>query len=323
MRVAGIGLLVLLVCMWTSCGSTGSSIGSNGGNPLASLDTSPCQQAAPSSSSSVPASSHVFLVVEENASYSDVIGSSSMPYLNSLAGSNGLATQYFADTHPSIGNYFMLTTGHTITNDDAFAGTASDDNLVRHLLASGKTWKSYAESLPSAGYTGPDVFPYLKHHNPFAYFSDVVQGPQANNLVPFSQFSTDLASGQLPNFSFIVPNAQDDAHDCPAGASSCSTAQKLAAADAWLQSNIGPLISSASFQQDGLLLIVFDESGTLDLQHGGGHVALVMVGPKVKKGHQSSVCSQHENALRTVGQALGLSSFPGNAATVPDFSEFF
>jgi hypothetical protein len=320
MRVAGIGLLVLLVCMLASCGTSGSN---GGNNPLASLDMSPCQQAAPSTSSSVPASSHVFLVVEENTSYSDVIGSSSMPYLNSLAGSNGVATQYFADTHPSIGNYFMLTTGHTITNDDAFSGTVGDDNLVRHLLANGKTWKSYAESLPSAGYAGPDVFPYLKHHNPFAYFSDVVQGSQVNNLVPFSQFGTDLANGQLPNFSFIAPNAQNDAHDCPAGASSCSTAQKLAAADAWLQSNIGPLIASASFQQDGLLLIVFDESDTLDLQHGGGHVAFVMVGPKVKKGHQSSVCSQHENALRTMGQALGLSSFPGNASSVPDFSEFF
>lgn len=322
MRVVGIGLLVLLVCMFAACGSSGSN-GSGGSNPLASLDTSPCQQAAPSTSSTVPASSHVFLLVEENASYSEVIGSSAMPYLNSLANSNGLATQYFADTHPSIGNYFMLTTGHTITNDDAFAGTVSDDNIVRRLLANGKTWKSYAESLPSAGYTGPDVSPYLKHHNPFAYFSDVVQGPQVNNLVPFSQFGIDLANGQLPNFSFIAPNAQNDGHDCPAGASNCSTAQKLAAADAWLQTNIAPLISSAGFQQDGLLLIVFDEGDALDLQHGGGHVALVMVGPKVKKGHQSSVCSQHENALRTVGQALALSSFPGNAATVPDLSEFF
>jgi hypothetical protein len=51
------------------------------------------------------------LVVEENSSYSEVIGSSEMPYLNSLATQYGLATQYFANTHSSIGNYFMLTTG--------------------------------------------------------------------------------------------------------------------------------------------------------------------------------------------------------------------
>src|SRR5690348_18126081 len=79
--------------------------------------------------------SHVFLIVEENHSYSDVIGNSSMPYFNSLASQYGLATQYFANTHPSIGNYFMLTTGKIETNDDSFIGTISDDNIVRELTA--------------------------------------------------------------------------------------------------------------------------------------------------------------------------------------------
>src|SRR5438132_4872336 len=101
-----------------------------------------------------------------------------MPYLNELATQYGLATQYFANTHPSIGNYFMMTTGQIITNDDAFGGPVSDDNIVRELTAAGKTWKIYAESLPSPGYTGGDVFPYLKHHNPFAYFTDVIGNPQ-------------------------------------------------------------------------------------------------------------------------------------------------
>ena len=59
----------------------------------------------------VPAASHVFLVVLENHGFSQVIGSPSMPYLNSLASQGALAANYFANTHPSIGNYFMLTTG--------------------------------------------------------------------------------------------------------------------------------------------------------------------------------------------------------------------
>jgi len=62
-----------------------------------------------------PASAHVFLVVEENHSFSQVMGNGAMPYLNSLAGKYGLATQYYADVHPSIGNYFMLTTGQPET----------------------------------------------------------------------------------------------------------------------------------------------------------------------------------------------------------------
>ena len=100
----------------------------------------------PEPTGTLPQFGHVVLVVEENSSYSEVIGGSEMPYLNSLATQYGLAKQYFANTHPSIGNYFMLTTGQNVTNDDSFAGRVDVDNIVRELLASGKSWKSYAES---------------------------------------------------------------------------------------------------------------------------------------------------------------------------------
>jgi hypothetical protein len=63
---------------------------------------------------------HVFIVMEENHSYSDVIGNPAMPYLNSLAATYSVAQGYYANTHPSIGNYFMLTTGQIITNDDGY-----------------------------------------------------------------------------------------------------------------------------------------------------------------------------------------------------------
>src|SRR6266704_3219565 len=61
---------------------------------------------------------HVFIVVEENHSYSSVIGSSEMPYLNRLATTYAYAKGYYANTHPSIGNYFILTAGENVTNDD-------------------------------------------------------------------------------------------------------------------------------------------------------------------------------------------------------------
>src|SRR2546425_7721069 len=92
---------------------------------------------------------HIVMVVEENTDYTSVIGSSSMPYLNGLAQQYGLATQYYANTHPSIGNYFMMTVGTIITNDDSYGSVVTDDNVIRQLLAAGKTWKAYAEDLPS------------------------------------------------------------------------------------------------------------------------------------------------------------------------------
>lgn len=174
-----------------------------------------------------------------------------MPYLNSLVSQYGLATQYYADTHPSIGNYFMLTTGQLVSNDDSFSSPVSVDNLARDLITAGKTWKSYEESIPYVGYAGGDSYPYVKHHNPFAYFTDVVNSStQVQNLVSLSQFNSDLANDRLPNFSLLVPNLLDDGHDGP-----------LQLADEWLQQNVEPLISSPTFQRDGLLIIVFDEGG--------------------------------------------------------------
>jgi acid phosphatase len=271
----------------------------------------------------VPQFGHVFLLVEENQAYQSVIGSASMPYLNQLANRYGNATNYFANTHPSIGNYFWLTTGQGITNDSNFSGTVTDDNLVRRLLADGKSWRSYAESLPAIGYTGTDQYPYVKRHNPFAYFSDVVGTSQANNLVPFSQFSADLNNNQLPNFSFIIPNQYNNAHDCPAALPACTNQDKLAAADAWLKNNIDPLLASPVFRQDGLLVIVFDESVDTDTANGGGHVAMLVISSKANQGLQSTSFFQHQSTLRTVAQALGLSSYPGAAATAPGMAEFF
>ena len=259
-----------------------------------------------------PSFNHVYIVVEENTDYTSVIGSSSMPYLNGLAQQYGLATQYYANTHPSIGNYFMMTVGKIITNDDNYSSVVSDDNVVRRLLAAHKTWKSYAEDLPSVGYTGGDVGNYARKHNVFALLSDVANDPvQSNNLVPFTQFATDLANNALPNYSFIVPNLCNDAHDC-----------SLGTADTWLQANIDPLIKSAQFQQDGLLIILFDEAGG-DNTHGGGRIAWVSVSAKSKSGYQSTTLYQHASTMRLSLTALGVTTLPNGAATAPDMNEFF
>ena len=160
---------------------------------------------------------HVFVVMLENHSFGQVIGNPAMPYLNGLATAHSLAADYFADAHPSIPNYFMLTTGNFETFDDGFTGTISDDNIVRALTGAGKSWKAYIESIPSTGYLGSNSGTYLKRHNPFAYFFDVQNdSAQSANLVPFSQFSADLANDHVPDYAFIVPDLQNDAHDCPA-----------------------------------------------------------------------------------------------------------
>jgi phosphatidylinositol-3-phosphatase len=267
----------------------------------------------PGFAQTLPTFKHVFIVLEENHSYSSVIGKSTMPYLNSLADTYGLATQYYANTHPSNGNYFMLTTGEIspAMNPD---GAVTADNVVRHLLVAGKTWIAYEENLPYAGYVKPDVGLYARHHCPLSYFSDVIDSKsQILNLVPFTQFATDLASGNLPDYSFITPNLCDDAHNC-----------SLATADAWLQKNIGPLIQSSTFQDGGLLIITFDESFDSDKTHGGGHVAWVAVSPQFsKKTYKSTTLYQHQNTLRLMMEGLGLTTYPGKAQSAANMAEFF
>jgi acid phosphatase len=273
----------------------------------------------------VPRVHHVYIVVEENTSYGSVIGNSAMPYLNSLANKYALATQYYANTHPSIGNYFELTTGQVLTNNDGTTSTFNVNNAVRELIGAGKTWKSYAESLPSVGYMGGDTGGYIEHHNPVVYFTDVRNSSvQRNFVVPFTHFATDRTNGALPQYSFIVPNKYHDAHNCPAGMSTCTLNQKLSAADSWLKNNIGPLVASSSFQSNGdILVVVFDEGFSTDTAHGGGHVACVVVSSKVIKGFRSTTFHQHPSTLKTMLKALGLTSYPGAASTASDLGEMF
>ena len=207
--------------------------------------------------------------------------------------------------------------------DDSFSGPVSQDNIVRELIAAGKSWKSYAEGLPSVGYTGPDVAEYVRRHNPFAYFFDVQNdSAQSANLIPFSQFSADLANDHVPDYAFVVPDLQNDAHDCPAGQANCTDGQKLAAADNWLKKNIGPVLNSPAFTQAGLLIILFDESSGNDIANGGGHVPMLILSPKAKAGFQSSTLYQHQSTLRLTLEALGMQNLPGLAAIAPEMGEF-
>lgn len=276
-------------------------------------------QSNPPPTAQVPQSQHVILVMEENQSYSTVVGATSVwPNLNNLIAQGALPTNYYADSHPSIGNYFMLTTGQLLTTDDNSTTVFNVDNIARRMLSSGVSFRIYAEGI-TQGYLGGNTGLYLIRHNPFAMLSDIAGNQQVAyaTIWPFSQFATDLASGALPEFSYIVPDVDDDAHN--------GTPQQ---ADTWLEANVvTPLSTNAAFQAggDGLLIVDFDEAATTDTTYGGGHVSPVLWGPIVKPGYTqtSTTVYQHESMLRTMMEALGLPDPPGAAATAPDMTEFF
>jgi len=277
----------------------------------------------PPASGQIPVVAHVFVLVEENHAYEDVIGDPAMSYTNTLAQQNALATQYFADRHNSLPNYFMLTLGDLVTTNDLFAGPVKSNTIVDALGTAGKTWKIYAESLPSVGYVGDSIVPYAKDHNPFAYFTTVLNSSaQKANIVPLTQLPTDLQNGTLPDYAMIVPDLANDGHDCPGESSTCTDTDKLMNIDQWISAHIGPLINNG-VMQDSVLIYTWDESNINDLTNGGGHVATILIGGKVRMGFKSTNMYQHQSTLKLTLQLLGISDFPGAAATAPDMTEFF
>jgi phosphatidylinositol-3-phosphatase len=295
---------------------------------------------------------HVFVVVEENENYDEVIGNTKdLPYLNTLVAKYGVATNYYANTHPSINNYFYLTSGRTGTRSpwvgglaDKFPGEVAGDNIASILTANGKNWKAYAESIPRAGYLGSDVFPYAKRHNPFAYFENVRRGKVASataspaaNIVPFESFAGDLQHDTLPDYSFIVPNLYNDGHNNPVTQRSapCGDHLALQSLDTWLKTNMDPLIKSETFKRTGLLVIVFDEAceegpkadwrfdpNRHDLK-GGGHIPALIISSRTPAGTTRDGLYHHESVLRLSLRALGVEQFPGRAREAPDMDGFF
>jgi hypothetical protein len=167
----------------------------------------------------------------------------------------------------------------------------------------------------------------VKHHNPLSFFSDVVNQPQqAANILPFSRFAADVASGIfctsppapaacLPHYAFIVPNTLNDGENCPNAQTSCSPAVRVADSDAWLQANIAPLLASQNFQQSGLLAIIYDEAESdssfgLLPSGGGGHVLTLLLGAGIKAGYaqQTPIVYDHRSLLRLTMDTLEIST---------------
>jgi len=266
------------------------------------------------STTTPPAAPHVVLIIEENRSFSTVypIG---MPWMSALGNAYGIATNYYSDQSGSMLDYLWLSSG---SGEQTFgcAGwgclqTITDDNIFRELNKTGLSWKVYAESLPYAGFMGSSYGYYVKRHNPAPWYSDVVNSTaQQQKMVPFTQFAKDLAANNLPNYSVIVPNLLDDAHD-----------GSISAADQWLKTNIGPLLNSPYFKLggNGILFITFD-NGDADRQ---GLVFTGVVGQSVIPGKKVSTAYRHENTLRTIMEKLGLTHFPGASATASPMNDFF
>jgi phosphatidylinositol-3-phosphatase len=289
-----------------------------GGAPATAHPLVPAH-APPPGPAAVPTFSHIFVIVMENHEYGSVIGRPEASYVNSLAATYGLATNYYAASHPSLPNYFALTAGSTFgIASDCTTCYVNTTNIADQVESSGRSWKAYMEDMPTPCYMGASSSNYAMKHDPFMYYTDIRNNPArcAAHVVPFAQFGVDMSTGQVPNFVWITPNMCNDTHDCP-----------VATGDAWLGNIVPRITGSAAFRNGGVLFITWDEGSSNASCCGdawGGRVATLVISPRSISGFRSTTAENHYSLLRTIedGFQLGHLGAAAWSSTVP-LREYF
>jgi hypothetical protein len=247
---------------------------------------------------------HVFIIILENGNYSEAIA---QPYLKQLAGQGALFTNYYGVSHPSYPNYLALVGGSTfgITSDDQ---TVLDQtSLVDLMEKAGISWKFYAEQYPANKcFTGTQSGDYWRKHLPVLSFKKVQSDPTlCSKVVPAGQLNQDIASGNLPNYSFYVPDQKNDGHDTG-----------VAYGAKWLTGFLPNLVKNDKFASGTLVVVTFDESE----QSSNNKIYTVLVGTAVQAGSTSNTRYTHYNLLRTIEDNFQLGNLGREDARATDFS---
>lgn len=233
-----------------------------------------------------PHGSHVTIVLMENKDYDLVVGSPHAPYFNKTLVPQGvLLRNSHAVSHPSEPNYLALFSGSTQgIHGDPCPVYFSTANLASELIADGKTFAGYSESMPRDGYKGCYHGLYDRNHNPWVEFKNV---PASDNLV-YHGFRSKVAS-----FVWITPNLCHDTHNCT-----------VKVGDAWLSKNLPPIIAWDKMH-DGLLILTWDEAAPDNT--GKNHIPTVLVGPMIRTGIKDTQDVNDYSVVRTIEKIFSLS----------------
>jgi len=276
-----------------------------------------------------------------------------------------LLTQYYGIAHNSLPNYIAMVSGqgpNPVTQSDCqiyqefFPGTIGSDGqalglgcvypstvktVADQLTAAGLTWGGYMEDMgntttadttcrhpalnsPDSTQSATATDQYAARHNPFVYFHSIIDGPDCHARdVPLDRLQTDLQSvDTTPNLTFITPDLCSDGHDEP-----CADGRPggYASIDAFLKEWVPRIEDSPAYQQDGALIVTFDESesgaeGCCVQDHpntpnaggqtpgpGGGRTGTVVVSRFVAPGTTTDRPYNHYSFLRTIEDLFGLS----------------
>jgi phosphatidylinositol-3-phosphatase len=244
---------------------------------------------------------HIIWIVMENKSYSDVMNSSSSPFLRSLAQACGEATNFHAETHPSLPNYIAMTSGSTHgIHDDAAPPShrISGPSIFSQL---GGDWRALQESMPKPCYAGTTLL-YAPKHNPAAYYTSIA-GACKKQDVKLAR-TPDLSA----RFTFITPNLCHDTHNCGVGTG-----------DRYLATLVPKIVNSAEYKAGSTaLFITWDENDG----SSGNRIPTLVISPTTPAGTKSAARFTHYSMLRTTEELLGLRKLAGAAKATSMRSAF-
>jgi hypothetical protein len=236
-------------------------------------------------------------------------------------------------------------------------------NIATQLDAAGLTWRDYNQSMgndpareasecghPAVGAkdgtqseTPTDA--YASRHDPFVYFHSIIDDTTLcdSHVVNLDLLGADLAAAsQTPNYVFITPDLCSDGHDATCADS--SRPGGFAGIDQFLQEWVPRITGSPAFrQQNGLLIVTFDEASTSDTSSccgeiagpgspmpgitgpGGGDTGTVLLSPCIAPGTVSKVPYNHYTMLRSVEDIFGLThlGYAGLPGETPFGSDVF
>lgn len=243
-------------------------------------------------------------------------------------------------------------------NIDGKRSIAADPNIVGktiadQLVTAGLSWKSYQEDLPLSGADGvnisdgffsnltnfstilPALTPaltqsdlvalYAVKHNPFAYFRDIQEGYDPHNSLkntvsfegPRGLFA-DLATGDVPSYSFIAPNQCNDQHGrgnagpfCNYDPTSNGTQAGLNPAliyrgDVTVQRLVRSIRRSPVWKEGKSAIVIVWDENDYSTAPETNQVLLIVDTNYGPKGVQSQTYYNHFSLLKTVEGAFGL-----------------
>jgi phosphatidylinositol-3-phosphatase len=298
--------------------------------------------ATPAPFDGVPAFGHVFLIVGENASFSE-ISPRHAPYITGTLRPGGAwLTRYSALADGSLANYAAMVSGQFVRceNNNDFSFTNGDvpgqrachqgvNNLFHQLDVRGISWQEWTESADNPC----DIFDhgttwahnlFSAHHSPAPYFDDIQAHHSSEDVVPslecrqkvlpagtsgpndMSTFDGALTTGDVGRFDMIIPN------DCENGHDRCGTHDSVRQFDDFLGREVPKIEASPAFGADGLIIVVWDEGADPPL--APLHVGAALIGSHVTAGATNAQRLTHYSLLRTLEDGFGITRHLAHAA---------